>query len=236
MRMAGKLYGVGVGPGDPELMTLKAVRVIREADVVAIPAENKESCVAYEIAAKAVEELKEKEILPIVFPMTKDERVLAESHEAGAKAVAELLSKGKNVAFLTLGDPTVYSTYLYLHKRLIAMGYEGEIVSGVPSFCAAAARLSVSLGERSDAIHVLPGSYPVEEGLSLPGTKVLMKSGRQIPAVKKALLERKMDVVMAERCGMEGERLFYSAQEIPEDAGYYSLMIAKEPEDGGIYG
>ena len=74
--MPGKIYGIGVGPGDPELMTVKAVRLLREADVVAIPGKDRDSCVAYRIAAQAVAELEEKELLSVCFPMTKDPRVL----------------------------------------------------------------------------------------------------------------------------------------------------------------
>ncbi len=229
--MAGKIYGVGVGPGDPELMTLKAVRLIEEADVLAIPSRNRESCVAYKIAAGAVKGLSEKEILPVVFPMTKDEAVLKKSHEQGARVVSELLDQGKMVVFLTLGDPTVYSTYLYLHKRLAFMGYEAEIVSGVPSFCAAAAKLSISLGEGAESIHILPGSYPVEEGLTLSGTKVLMKSGKQLKRVKQLLLSRGEHAMLAENCGMDGERLAHETEGIPEDAGYYSLVIVKDREE-----
>lgn len=226
----GKIYGVGVGPGDPELMTLKGVRLIREAEVIAIPGKDRESCVAYQIAKGAVPEIDRKEILPVIFPMTKDQTLLEESHEKGAAQVASVLDAGKQIVFLTLGDPTVYSTYLYLHKRLEAMGYQSEIVSGIPSFCAAAARLGISLGEKADSIHILPGSYPVGEGLSLAGTKVLMKSGRQIKKVKEALMEREMEAFMAENCGMAGERLFYHTREIPEDAGYYSLIITRGEE------
>lgn len=229
--MAGKIYGVGVGPGDPELMTLKAVRLIEEADVLAIPSKDRESCVAYKIAAGAVKELSKKEVVPVVFPMTKDETLLERSHEEGARRVSELLDQGKTVVFLTLGDPTVYSTYLYLHKRLVSMGYESEIVSGVPSFCAAAAKLSVSLGEKAESIHILPGSYPVEEGLSLSGTKVLMKSGKQLKSVKQLLLSKGEHGMMAENCGMDGERLVYETEEIPEDAGYYSLIIVKDRKE-----
>lgn len=217
-------------------MTLKAVRLIKSADVIAIPAKDRESCVAFGIAAAAVKELWEKEFLPIIFPMTKDEAVLAASHEKGARDVAAVLDTGRDVAFLTLGDPTVYSTYLYLHERLTAMGYASEIVSGVPSFCAAAARLSVSLGEKAESIHILPGSYPVEEGLRLPGTKVLMKSGRQIRSVKEALLACGMEAMMAEKCGMEGERLAFAARDIPEDAGYYTLLIVKDGEEDAVEG
>lgn len=231
--MTGKIYGVGVGPGDPELMTMKAVRLIKEASVLVIPGKDRESCVAYQIAAKAVSGLDEKEVLPVVFPMTKDEKILMESHEKGAKQVARLLDEGKTAVFITLGDPTVYSTYLYLHKLLLDWGYETEIVSGVPSFCAAAAKLGMSLGEKADSIHILPGSYPAEAGLSLPGTKVLMKSGRQLGQVKELLLAGGHSVSMVENCGMDGERCVFSAEEIPGDAGYYSLIIVKDREDTG---
>lgn len=231
--MAGKIYGIGVGPGDPELMTLKAVRLIKEADVLAIPGKDRESCVAYKIARQAVADLEKKEILPIVFPMTKDKKVLEDSHETAVRALASKLLEGNNVAFLTLGDPTVYSTYLYVHKRLETMGFDTEIISGVPSFCAAAARLSVGLGERSESIHILPGSYPVEEGLTLPGTKILMKSGKQMGNLKKILMGKSYDVQMVENCGMDGERAVRCVEDIPENAGYYSLVIVKDREEAG---
>lgn len=104
--MQGMIYGIGVGPGDPELMTLKAARLLREADVIAIPGKKKETCTAYQIALGAVPEIEEKEIIPVVFPMTKDEVVLKESHEAAVKSLAALMDQGKTVAFLTLGDVT----------------------------------------------------------------------------------------------------------------------------------
>ena len=115
--MQGKIYGIGVGPGDPELMTLKAVRLIREADVIAIPGKEKETCTAYQIALGAVPEIEEKEIIPVVFPMTKNEAVLKESHETAVKSLSALMGQGKTIAFLTLGDVTVYSTYGYVLLR-----------------------------------------------------------------------------------------------------------------------
>ena len=122
----GILYGVGVGPGDPELLTCKAVRIIAQADVIALPAETKENCVAYRIARGAVKEIDEKEFLFIPMPMTKDRAVLKESHDNGARAVEACLREGKQVAFLTLGDVTVYSTYLYIHRA----GGRGWIFGG----------------------------------------------------------------------------------------------------------
>ena len=221
--MQGKIYGIGVGPGDPELMTLKAARLLREVDVIAIPGKEKETCTAYQIALGAVPEIEEKEIIPVVFPMTKDEAVLKESHESA--------DQGKTVAFLTLGDVTVYSTYGYVHKKLLALGYESVLINGVPSFCAAAAKLGISLGEKAESIHILPGSYPVKDGLKLSGTKILMKSGKKIADVKRELLLTECPAWMVENCRMEGERLIRSAADIPEDAGYYSLIIAKDREE-----
>lgn len=226
----GKFYGVGVGPGDPELLTLKAVRILKTADLLVIPGKDRESCTAYRIAVQTVPELAEKPVLPVVFPMTKDSGALEESHEKAAEAIAKELETGKSVAFLTIGDPTVYSTCLYVLKRLMKRGYEAEMISGVPSFCAAAAGLLTGLGEGDEAIHILAGSYPIEEGLALPGTKVLMKSGKQIGKVKQVLTERMIPAVMAENCGMPDERFYYRTEDIPEDSGYYSLVIVKEKD------
>lgn len=229
--MQGMIYGIGVGPGDPELMTLKAVRLLREADAIAIPGKEKETCTAYQIALGAVPEIAKKEIIPVVFPMTKNETVLKESHEMAVRSLAALMEQGKTVAFLTLGDVTVYSTYGYVHQKLLDLGYKSVLVNGIPSFCAVSAKLGISLGEKAEAIHILPGSYPVKEGLKLPGTKILMKSGTKIGDVKRALLEEKLPTWMVENCGMDSERLVRSAEEIPEDAGYYSLIIAKDREE-----
>ena len=226
--MKGKLYGVGVGPGDPELMTQKAIRVIKEADVIAVPGRRKEETAAYRIAAQAVPEIEQKQCLAIDWPMTKDRKILEEGYTLAAEQVRNMLDDGRTVAFLTLGDPTVYSTYLYLHRQIIKTGGEAEIVNGVPSFCAAAARLNMGLVEKDEPLHVIPASYQIEDALNLPGTKVLMKAGSRIGAVKEQLIQSEAQVVMVENCGMEHERCFHSAQEIPEDAGYYSLMIVKD--------
>ena len=142
--MSGKLYGVGVGPGDPELLTLKALRIIKEVDVIAVPGTDAKKSVAYQIVEGAFPELSEKMLLAVPMPMIKESDALKKAHDEGAEQIKKELDTGKNVAFLTLGDPTVYSTYLYIHKRVAEMGYETEIVSGIPSFCAVAAKLNTS--------------------------------------------------------------------------------------------
>ena len=109
--MKGILYGVGVGPGDPELMTLKAVRLIQENEIIAVPGADVKETVAYKIAVQAVPELADKELLPIYMPMTHDPEELERNHAQGAKTLESYLDQGKNIIFLTLGDPCVYSTF-----------------------------------------------------------------------------------------------------------------------------
>lgn len=227
--MSGILYGVGIGPGDPELLTLKAVRIIKEADLIAVPGSQKENTVAYKITVSAIPEIDEKEFLELPWTMTKDPIKLQEIYEHATSLVKEQLEKGKKIAFLTLGDPCVYSTYLYIHKKIQDMGFDVQIINGIPSFCAAAARLNMGLVEKAEPLHVIPASYESEKISELSGTRIFMKSGKKIGRVKEFLRAQNAEVTMVENCGMEGERVFRSVEEIPEDAGYYSLIIAKEP-------
>ena len=229
--MQGKLYGVGVGPGDPELLTLKALRLIKDNEVIAVPGKEIQASVAYQIVKGAYEELDEKTLIPVAMPMTKDPQVLKANHDKAADQVESYLKEGKNVVFLTLGDTTVYSTYLYVHKRILERGYEAEIVSGITSFCAVAARLNMGLVEADQPLHVIPATYKAQEMdeiLELPGTKVLMKTGKKMKQVKESIEKSGQKAVMIENCGMPSEKIYRSAEEIPEDSGYYSLIIVKE--------
>lgn len=225
--MTGILYGVGVGPGDPELLTLKAVRIIKECDVIVIPTADKATCTAYNIVRQALPEVEEKEVISVVMPMTKDKKKLIESHLLGAGKVEEYLRRGRKTAFLTLGDPTVYSTYIYIHKLILQKGYKAEIINGIPSFCAVAAKLREGLAEGAEQLHIIPGSYKIEDALTLPGTKVLMKTGSKLGEVKDQLKTLNAAAAMVENCGLEGEKIYKTLEEIPEEAGYYSLIIAK---------
>ncbi len=225
---AGTLYGIGVGPGDPELLTLKAARILRGCEVVAAPSEHVEDSVAYQIALAAVPELAAKEHLGAAMPMTRDAAARRAAHERAADLVCGLLGQGKDVAFVNLGDVTVYASYLYVHRLVQARGFQAELVSGVPSFCAAAARLGIGLGEDADQIHILSQPEQIEEGLKLPGTKVIMKMGKNLAHVKALIREQGLDACLVERCGMEGERVCALADETDAGAGYYSLLIVKE--------
>lgn len=230
--MGGKLYGVGVGPGNPELMTLKAVRVIREADTIVLPAPEKDACYAYRIAHLAVPEIDDKVILCRNFPMTKDEAVLDAAITAVCDELKGLLMQGHVIAFLTLGDPTVYATYHYVHRRLAADGFDAEIVSGVPSFCAAAGALGISLGDRSEQIQIIPASYTDGAAESASKTRVYMKSGQALARLKEALLEESkaapVTVYGVANCGMENERRMYGLEELDEQSGYLTVVIVKK--------
>ena len=225
--MKGIAYGVGVGPGDPELMTIKAVRLIKENDVIAVPGKAAQDSVAYKIAAGAVPEIAEKELVPVYMPMTKDAEALARAHREGAELIESYLDKGKNVVFLTLGDSTVYCTFSYLQHILEADGYRVELVNGIPSFCAAAARLGISLTEWDEMLHILPAVHDTGEVLDLPGNCVLMKSASRMAEVKEALRKSGRSVKAVENCSMDNEKVYSSLEEIPDDAGYFSLLIAK---------
>lgn len=233
--MQGTFYGIGVGPGDPELMTLKAVRCIRESDVIILPAAEKETCHAYRIAEAACPVIREKQCVCLPFPMTKDEAVLMEAHEKIYGRVAEFLEEGKKVVFLTIGDPAVYSTYSYIHRRVEEHGGRAVMVSGVPSFCAAAGALGISLGDNRDEIHIIPGSYDIAETMELTGTRIYMKSGRHLEALKKALHEQEMErplaVYCVENCGMETERRFYGIEDLDSSLGYLTIVIVKDKKE-----
>ena len=226
--MTGKLYGIGVGPGDPELLTLKAVRIIKECDVIAVPGKEKDETVAYKIVRQAIPEIVEKKCLEIDMPMTKDKEKLAQSHTIAFEKISKVLDSGKNVAFLTLGDPCIYSTYIYVHQKVEQAGYETEIVSGIPSFCAVSARLNQGLVERNEMLHIIPSSYGIEEGMKLSGTRVLMKAGKKMGQVKEQVKKMNAQVDMIEKCGMADEKIYHNVEEIPDEAGYYSLIIIKE--------
>ncbi|MBQ2161235.1 MAG: precorrin-2 C(20)-methyltransferase, partial [Firmicutes bacterium] len=138
------------------------------------------------------------------------------------------LDQGKNVVFLTLGDSTVYCTFSYLQHIMEEDGYETALVPGITSFCAAAARVNTSLCEWNEPLHVMPALHKIGDDLGLPGNYVLMKSGSHMAEVKDMLRKSGRDVKVVENCGMPGEKVYMNVDEIPDEAGYFSLIIAKE--------
>ena len=209
--MKGKLYGIGVGPGDPELLTLKAKRLIEECDIVAVPVKKEgEDSVALNIAKGAVK-IPEEKIQEIVFTMAKDKTKREACRQAAAEEIMKLLDEGKSIAMLALGDIGIYSTYAYVHKRLLKEGCDVEMVSGIPSFCAGASKA----GDQ------------VEKTLGVFDNLVIMKVGSHVKEVYDLLVERGMEnnALIISNVGMDGE---YVGPLIPDrEYGYFTTMIIK---------
>lgn len=228
MSKAGTFYGVGVGPGDPGLMTLRAAEVIRSCPVIAAPVSGGEKILALEIARQAVPEVADKELLKLDFPMIHDRAALDASHDAAAARVMAVLDTGRDVAMLNLGDPSLYATYSYLQSRVLAAGrYEVVTIPGVPSFCAVAARLNTGLTRPHLPLHIIPGGYPgLEEALKAPGAKVLMKAGREAPRLA-SLLEGRAARMVTD-CGLPTEAVCDDLTRLEGPAGYFSTILIKE--------
>ncbi len=232
--MSGTLYGVGVGPGNPENLTYLAVKTINAADIIAVPKENKKDSIAYKIAAGAYGSIDSKNFIEVDMPMTKDKEVLKNSYIAAADLIAKELDAGKSVAFLNLGDPCIYGTYIYIHKEVASRGYDTKIINGIPSFCAVAARLNDSISEKDEMVHIVPSSYDIHDALRMPGTKILMKAGRQMKTVKEAIkaymakTNKKVSAQMVDNCPLENERVYEGPDNIPEDSSYFSIIMVRE--------
>lgn len=223
--MKGFLNIIGAGPGDPELLTLKAFHVLtEETDVVAYPGSAPGTGTAFQIVSQAVPAINNKEQLPLFFPMSEDPETLSDAHTVAVRQVKDILDIGKNVSFLTLGDPTIYSTASFLLDPIRTADYEVRIISGVPSFCAGAARLLMPLVSGNEPVQIFPSE---DFDLSFPGTLILLKVGRHFARTKQKISDSGRTAYLIENCGLPGERLYRSLQEMPEKTGYFSLMIVK---------
>ena len=225
--MKGKLYGVGVGPGDPKLMTYKAVETIQKCQVVAVPKSGNSEQVALNIAKEFI---KNQILIDCYMPMIRDKEALRKQHEEVVSELKGYLDKGQDIAFLTLGDPTIYSTYMYIHRLIKEMGYETEIIPGISSICSVAAALNDSLCEGSDCLHIIPASYKGKEDyLDLEGTKVLMKTGKSMEKVKQHLKEKGLyERVRAVECASMPNEKIHESLDTVEESSYFSVIVVKE--------
>ena len=229
----GTLYGVGVGPGDPELITLKAIRIIDNSDVLIFPGRRRESCRAYQILSEAYSDIDKKQCVFKAFPMTMNKEELNSFHHNIADEIYKLLQAGKKVCFLTIGDPSIYSTFEYIASILenIDEAVLIERVSGITSFCAVASRLNISLALEDELIHVIPGSADTMAALELKGTKVFMKSGKRLADFRRVLIEYERSgrgtVMSVSNCGMDNEIVARSANEIPTEGNYLTVIIVR---------
>ena len=238
--MTGKLYVIGVGPGDPELMTLKSVKILRSVKCVCVPKGREEGSSLALSIVKQVVDLEDKEIIEAYFPMRKTRGPARQCdldtrwHET-VEAVLGKLNKGIDTAFITIGDPTIYSTYFYLHERLLELAPEisVEIVPGVSSINTAAARAVLFLGIANERIAILPANYPgnLQETLEQFDTIVLVKVHKAFANVKKMLDEMDLlgNATYIVKAGMEDERIFRSLDDVTEDdLNYFSLVVVRK--------
>lgn len=186
---------------------------------------------ALEIARGAVD-LDGKTILPLRFPMTRNKDALHAAHEEAARQVSSYLDAGQDVAMLNLGDVSVYATFGYLQQILQAKGYATVMLAGVPSFCAAAARLNQPLTAGMEQPLIIAPGGSAEQILDIPGSKVLMKTGRQLPDTLKTL-EAKGKLAqsaMVCNCGLPKEEVWpdLSAYDAERPAGYFATILVKE--------
>ncbi|WP_158945484.1 precorrin-2 C(20)-methyltransferase [Granulicella sp. S190] len=234
----GRLFGVGLGPGDPELVTLKALRAIRQAHVVAYPAakhgqSNARHIVSSELTLKQIE-------LPMIYPITTEstdhpggyEAAIAEFYDEMAHQIADHLRCGRDVAILCEGDPFFYGSYMYLHDRL-AHQFSTEVIPGIPSVMAAAARLGVPLVRRDSELVVLPATLSEDaltNKLNSHGAFAIMKLGRNFAKVRNALsragvIERALYI---ERATTSQERITKLIDVDPATVPYFSLILVPD--------
>ncbi|MFH8787962.1 precorrin-2 C(20)-methyltransferase [Streptomyces roseoverticillatus] len=231
----GRLYGVGLGPGDPSLMTVRAVEVIVAADVVAYHSARHGRSIARSIAERHLrpEHIEERLVYPVTTETTDHpggyRGAMEEFYEEAAARLAAHLDAGRTVAVLAEGDPLFYSSYMHMHKRL-AHRYPTEVIPGVTSVSAAAARLGEPLVEGEEVLTILPGTLPEEElaaRLAATDSAVVMKLGRTFPAVRGALERsgRLADARYVERATMSGERTGRLADVDPSSVPYFSVAV-----------
>lgn len=226
----GIFFGVSVGPGDPELLTIKAVRAIEHCNIIATPKTGGEKTLALDIAKNAVD-FAGKEIIELDFLMTRDRELLEKNHSENADKIMAQLAKGKDVAMLNLGDVSIYSTFSYILDLVLEAGYKAELVAGVPSFCAVAAKLQTSLTEMKKSLHIIPAGHDcLEESLDLAGTKILMKTGSGLPRVREELKRRGLyeKASLVQNCGLPNEIVCKNLDTAGDDASYFTTIIVKD--------
>lgn len=228
----GKLYGVSVGAGEPQLMTLKSVNILEKCGVIAVPRTMGESTLALSIAEQNVD-MSCKRVIYLDFPMTNDRESSDRDHAELAERICRELGSG-DVAFLTLGDISVYSTFGYISRHVENAGFDVELCAGVTSFCAAAAALGEPLCLGSEELHIIPYSCgDIEKALELGGTEVIMKAGRKADELMGLIRKKGLSdcTKVVSGCGLETERIYASVDDIDTKLGYFTLFIVTGREN-----
>ena len=232
MTISGTFYGIGVGPGDPELLTVKAIDALKKIDVLIAPkTEKKSDSVALSIAQPYLKP--SVEIIYQTFPMVKDFAEETEIFEANKEEILNELRGGKNVGFATLGDPMFYSTYIYIFKLLEPCGVRIVTIPGVPAFLAIAAQIGRPLVYGNDILTIIPATAEldaIKNSLARADSTVLMKVYKNFPEVVDALTERDMiaDAVLVSRAGLDDEKIITDiAAHKDEHLNYLSTILTR---------
>jgi len=230
----GTLYGIGVGPGDPELITVKGANILSRCRHVFVP----KAGTASDSLALAIAKCylgSSSEVHELVFPMTSEREELSRSWGESAREIITVLENGVDACFLTLGDPLLYSTYIYLLREIRAMAPDMNIITvpGVTAFSAAAALSEFPVGEAKEPVVVIPTADDLEEvrrSLKERGTVILMKIGRRLPDIldileEDGLIDRS---VFVSHAGMSNQRVetdLRALRNAGDKAGYLSIIL-----------
>jgi precorrin-2/cobalt-factor-2 C20-methyltransferase len=243
--LIGKLIGIGVGPGDPELITLKAAKALKKADIICIPKSHTDrpSMALGMIKPVLDERQSPPEILKLIFPMSTEEINVKKIWEQNAETVAQKVREGKTLIFITLGDPMLYSTFIYLYQ-IIKENYPEvpiEIIPGITSFTAAAASAKIPLAQKEEVISIVPSNQKfklIEETAKYSDNFVFMKCAHQIkdllPVLKKSGFSSDSTVALVRRCTLPEEQVFVGTLGSVENwkitNDYFSLAIVKRSQ------
>ena len=234
MTKKGKLYGIGVGPGDTELLTLKAARILKEVSVVFTPKSSKEKdSIALSIVKPVLEEREDYKRLMLVtpiFPMIEDKEELEKIWTTASEMIGQYLDSGRDVAFITLGDPSVFSTYSYIQKKLIGE-YEIETVPGITSFTACAAARNKALVEQNEILSIVPKiNDRLENVLEYSDSIVLMKASRNTSQLEETIeqKERPKEIYSVQNCTRENEKII---EGFSHEKPYLTTTIIKFEDD-----
>lgn len=230
MSNRGKVYGIGVGPGDSELLTIKAAKILHNVDVICSPRSSaKKESIALSIAKPILEErddFKKLMIVEPIFPMTEDEKTLEKHWIEASSIIADYLDKGKDVGFITLGDPSIFSTFSYVQK-ILDKDYKTELVPGITSFTACASSINKPLVEKNEILTIVPKiDDRLDSVLDYSNSIVLMKTSRNTEELDNLIhsKEGEKEIISVENATQKNEKV---VEGFSKDKPYLSTTIIK---------
>ncbi len=224
------LIGIGVGPGDPDLLTVKAVKAIQNADIIMCPASKEDRpSIALSVVSSLIDKSKNQEIVKLIFPMTKDKDVLEATWKKNAKIMAEKVLLEKNVVYLTVGDPYLYSTWIYMHKDLKENYPDMEIsvIPGIVSLFTFASKVGISIAEGAEKVAIIPSCYDlssVKEIAKYSETMVFLKDGRYFDQV----------ITVLKEAGFPDDSIFAIGQDLGTENEIIRKLTLGEVNDGTL--